>query len=163
MNNRFKLRESLAAVLNVGLGYLKAMLVFFGINFVIMAVCFFIFDVPVPPLIALGICLLDILPVIGSGIVFIPWTIICLIGGNTTLGIQLAMLFIGLIVLRQLLEPFIVGRNIGVRPLVTFLASILGLFIFGALGLVIGPVVAAVLNAVYRVHTRNDAHANCEN
>lgn len=157
--DRLKLRESLAAVLNVGLGYLKAMLIFFGINFVVMTVCFYLFDVPLPPLIALGICILDILPLIGSGAVFIPWTVVCFIRGNTTLGIQLAALFIGLVVLRQLLEPFIVGKNIGVRPLVTFAASVLGLVLCGPVGLIVGPIIAAVLNAVYRVHAKNDAPA----
>lgn len=152
--DRLKLRESLSAVLNVGLGYLKAMLIFFCINFVVMTVCFFIFKLPVPPLIALGISILDILPVIGSGVVFVPWTIICFIAGNTTLGIQLACLFIGLMVLRQILEPFIVGRNIGVRPLVTFVASMLGLVLAGPVGMIVGPIVAAGLNAVYRVHAR---------
>ena len=154
MNGRFKLKESLAAILNVGLGYLKSMLIFFGINFVVMTVCFYIFGVAVPPLIALGICLLDILPVIGSGVVFVPWTIVCFIGGHTTLGIQLAVLYIGLIVVRQVLEPFIVWRNIGVRPLVTFVARILGLFVLGPIGVIVGPVIAAVLHAVYRVHMR---------
>lgn len=158
--DRLKLRESLAAIFNVGLGYLRAMAIFFGINFVVMTVCFFFFGVALPPLVALGICILDVLPIVGSGVVFIPWIIICVIAGNTTLAIQLGALFIGLIVLRQILEPFIVGKNIGVRPLVTFAASVLGMVVLGPVGLIVGPVVAAVLNAVYRVHTKADAQAD---
>lgn len=157
MNHRSKLLEALKAVLHVGLGYLKAQLIFFGINFLVMTVCFFIFDVPVPPLIALGICILDILPVVGSGIAFVPWLIVCFILGNTTLGIQLAVLYISLIVLRQVLEPIILGKNIGVRPIITFAASIVGLLVFGAAGLIVGPLIAAVLNAIYRVYTKNTA------
>lgn len=157
MKKKSKFVEALTAVLHVGLGYLKAQLIFFGINFGVMTICFIIFGLPVPPLIALGISVMDILPIVGSGIVFLPWIIVCLIIGNTTLGIQLAVLYIGLIVLRQVLEPFILGKHIGVRPIITFAAGVLGLLIFGAPGLIVGPVIAAIFNAVYRVYTKNTA------
>ena len=159
MNGKIKWRESLAAILRVGIGYLRAMLIFFCINLVVMTICFFAFNVPLPPLVAFGISVLDILPVIGSGIVFVPWAVICWVTGNTVLGIQLALLYIGLVVLRQVLEPFVVGKHIGVRPLVTLVSSILGLFAFGAAGFIIGPVIAAVFNAVYRVHAKDEANS----
>ena len=115
---------------------------------------------PLPVLIALGICILDVFPVLGSGLVFVPWSIICFVTGNSWLGWRLAILYIGLVVLRQILEPIITGKQIGIGPLATLVVSLLGLWLFGGLGMIIAPIIAAVFYSVYRVRR---AHAESQN
>ncbi len=139
-----------SSVFTVIFGYIKAQLIYFIINLVLLTIFLWIFGLPVPFLIALGIAILDTLPIIGSGLVFIPWTITCFVLDNNLLGGQLALLYIGLVVLRQVTEPLIVGHQVGLGPLVTLVASLAGFYFLGFAGIIIGPLIAAVFSLVYR-------------
>lgn len=132
-------------------GFLRAQLLMFLVNFVIITICLWIFGIPLPALIALGISLLDMLPVLGSGLAFVPWSAVCFFSGQSALGWKLAILYIALVVLRQILEPLITGKSIGLHPLISFAASIVGFFAFGAWGMIAGPLIAAILYSVYRL------------
>ena len=102
------------------------------------------------PIIALLIAFLDILPVIGVGTVLVPWSVISLALGNKFLGIGLLLLFIVNAVLRQLIEPKIVGKSLNLHPLVSLGAIYLGYAIFGFMGLFILPLVAVAVSAVLK-------------
>lgn len=102
------------------------------------------------PIIALLIAFLDILPVIGVGTVLVPWSVISLALGNRFLGIGLLLLFIVNAVLRQLIEPKIVGKSLNLHPLVSLGAIYLGYAIFGFMGLFILPLVAVAVSAVLK-------------
>ena len=139
----------------VTIDYLKAQLLFFGINFALFTAFLWWFGLPLPALIAFGVALLDLVPIVGSGLVFIPWGIVCFITSNTELGWRLAALYIGMVVLRQFLEPIIVGRKIGLHPLLTLAASITGMLVFSLPGLIFGPIVVATLLKIYRLRLGN--------
>ena len=102
------------------------------------------------PIIALLIAFLDILPVIGVGTVLVPWSVISLALGNKFLGIGLLLLFIINAVLRQLIEPKILGKSLNLHPLVSLGAIYLGYAIFGFMGLFILPLVAVAVSAVLK-------------
>ena len=102
------------------------------------------------PIIALLIAFLDILPVIGVGTVLVPWSVISLALGNKFLGIGLILLFVVNAVLRQLIEPKIVGKSLNLHPLVSLGAIYLGYAIFGFMGLFILPLVAVAVSAVLK-------------
>lgn len=89
--------------------------------------------------IALLIAILDVLPVLGSGAVLIPWGILSILLGNTTMGIGLLVLYGIVTIVRQILEPKIVGAQIGLHPLLTIASLYLGLRLMGGLGLIMGP------------------------
>lgn len=146
--------QTIDAFFRVVLGYLKAQMIFFLVNVVLISVFLWIFGVRLPVLIALGISLLDLLPVAGSGLVFIPWSIVCFASQNSALGLRLALLYIGLVVLRQILEPIVTGKQVGLSPLMTLAASLLGLLVFDGVGVIIGPIIAAVFSSVYRLRTQ---------
>ena len=146
--------ESINTFFRVTGNYLKAQLIFFVINFTLFTIFLWIFGVPVPALIAFFIAVLDFLPVVGSGLVFVPWSAINFITGNATLGWQLALLYIGMVVLRLVLEPIIVGKKIGLHPLITFAVALGGMLLFGLPGLILGPIIAAALASIYRVRLR---------
>ena len=132
-------------------GYIKSQLILMIITFIILSISLTIIDVPHPILISLGISILDILPIVGSGIVMVPWAIISLIGGNNQLGIGLAIVYAVLIIIRQIIEPRILGKEIGIRPLYTFVATILGSMILGPIGVILGPLIAVVINSVLKI------------
>ena len=72
-----------------------------------------------PFLIALGIGFVDLLPILGSGTVMVPWGIVEIAIGNTVLGVSILCLLIFISLIRQLLEPKIVSNHLGVNPLYT--------------------------------------------
>ena len=84
---------------------------------------------------AFVIALLDILPVLGVGTVLIPWGISALITGNYVLGIEILVLYIVIAVIRNIIEPKFVGTDLGLHPLATLFTMIVGLRLFGAVGM----------------------------
>ena len=98
------------------------------------------------PLLLSGvIALLDFLPVLGVGIFLVPWGIVSLLTGERVLGIGLLLLFVAIAVVRQFLEPRILGRGYGVHPLVTLLSLYAGARLFGFFGLLIFPMITLFL------------------
>lgn len=138
-------------------GYLKSQLILMGIAFLILSAGLMFLKVPYFILIAIAISIIDVLPVIGSGIIIVPWSIISFILGNSYLGKGLAVIYIILIITRQVLEPKILGKEIGVRPLYTFLATILGSIILGPVGLILGPLIAVVITSIIRTKKNIDS------
>ena len=98
-------------------------------------------------LIALGICIFDILPVAGSGGILIPWAIVSLIMGNTAQAIGLIVIYVIITVIRQYIEPKIVGDSLGVNPLITLAGLYFGLKLFGVLGMFIVPILIMTIKA----------------
>lgn len=89
--------------------------------------------------IALIIALLDILPVLGTGTVLLPWMIIAIASGNLRVGIGLLVLYLVITVVRNIVEPRLVGSQMGLSPVVMLPCMILGLHFFGILGLFLVP------------------------
>ena len=97
--------------------------------------------------IAIGIAVFDILPVAGSGGILIPWALIALVSGNVGQCVGLLILYAVITVIRQYIEPKIVGDSLGVNPLVTLAGLYFGLKLFGFLGMFIVPICVMTLKA----------------
>ena len=95
--------------------------------------------------IAAIIAVLDILPVIGTGGIVIPWAIVELVLQNYYLGIGLFILYFVVVVVRNIIEPRIVGRQIGLHPIITITAMYAGLKLFSVAGLLMGPLLAITI------------------
>ncbi len=145
------IRSIIQAISKGVVGYFKATLKIAGLNFIILAVGLMIIGVDFWFLKALGIAIVDTLPVLGSGIVMLPWAVIHFLIGNTTLAWQIGLLYIVILVVRQIAEPIITGKSIGVRPLYTFISTIICVLIFGPLGAILGAVIAIVIKSVIDV------------
>ncbi len=98
--------------------------------------------------IAMVIAIVDILPVLGSGTVLVPWAVVSLALGNTRTGISLLVLYIVITVVRYIVEPKIVGSQVGLHPLMALIAMFVGLKAFGVTGLIMGPVIVVTAIAV---------------
>ncbi len=96
-------------------------------------------------LIALLTAIVDILPVLGTGTVLIPWAVVTLLLGNFPQGVGLLVLYAIITVVRQLLEPHVVGKQIGLYPLVTLMCMFVGTYLFGFLGLFGLPILVTLL------------------
>ena len=97
--------------------------------------------------ISIGIAVFDILPVAGSGGILIPWALVSLVTGNIGQCIGLLILYAVITVIRQYIEPKIVGNSLGVHPLVTLAGLYFSLKLFGFMGMFIVPICVMTLKA----------------
>lgn len=125
--------------------YLRAYFLLFLLTFLELLVGFSVIGLPYTFLPALIISLVDILPVLGVGSVLVPWGLIELLRGNIALGTGLLILCGVMILLRQFVEPRIIGGSLGLHPLATLFAAYVGLELFGLVGVLLGPAVALVV------------------
>lgn len=98
-------------------------------------------------LIAVGIAIFDILPVAGSGGILIPWALVSLVTGNYQQAIGLIVIYVVISVIRQYIEPKIVGDSLGVHPLITLMGLYLGYKVFGFIGMFVVPITVMTLKA----------------
>lgn len=143
-NNNF---QSVISILGK---FLKAELTLVFISFVLVLIGLYLFEflgmnVRSPFLIALGIGFVDLLPILGSGTVMLPWGIALIILGDFTLGISVLGLLVLITVVRQFLEPKIVSNNLGIHPLYTLIAMYIGFKMSGVLGLLFGPIILIII------------------
>lgn len=96
-------------------------------------------------IIAIVVAIVDILPVLGTGTVFIPWGVILLCIGDVVKGIEILAIYLIITVIRQILEPKIIGEYIGLYPLVTLVAMYAGLRALGLLGMILFPLAVIFL------------------
>jgi len=143
-NNNF---QSVISILGK---FLKAELTLVFISFILVLIGLYIFEflgmnVRSPFLIALGIGFVDLLPILGSGTVMLPWGIALIILGDVTLGVSVLGLLVLITVIRQVLEPKIVSNNLGIHPLYTLIAMYIGFKMSGVLGLLFGPIILIII------------------
>lgn len=113
-----------------------------------LALSFVIYGLPYGLLAGLLIGIADALPVIGAGLFLIPWSILGFVFGDVPLGIFMACIYVGTVVVRQVFEPRIVGKNLGLYPLATMIAMYAGYQALGVLGLLGGPILLNVTKVV---------------
>ena len=94
---------------------------------------------------AMLIAIMDILPVVGTGTALIPWGVYQLIIGNVWMGLGLLVLYAAITVIRQIIEPKIIGKQVGLTPIVTLMAMYLGLQLFGIIGMVCLPILLIII------------------
>jgi sporulation integral membrane protein YtvI len=128
---------------------IKAYLIIMSITFTELLIGFSILGLKYALVIAFVTCIIDILPVLGSGTVLVPWTIYCFATGNTKLAIGLGILYVVILIVRQIIEPKIIGHQIGVHPLITLMAIYIGLKVFGAPGLMLGPIIMMIVKNAF--------------
>ena len=99
---------------------------------------------------------LDLLPVVGPGMLFIPWALWSLWNGQTWLAVSLAAFFLGSSMVRSYLQAHITGKETGLHPLTLLLSAYLAVSVYGASGFLIGPVAALVWVATIRANLWQD-------
>ncbi|WP_043934128.1 sporulation integral membrane protein YtvI [Bacillus sp. EB01] len=137
-------------------GFARAQLTLISITTVIILIGLLFLRVDYAITIALVAGLVDIIPYLGTGAVFVPWILFEVISGDIRLAIGLGVLYILVLVQRQVMEPKILSSNIGLDPLATLIALFVGFKMLGFLGLIVGPVVLVVINTLRRANVFRD-------
>ena len=91
------------------------------------------------------VALVDALPMLGVGTILIPWGLIVMLQGNSALGFGLLALYVAASMTRSVLEPRMVGRQLGLNPLTTLAVVYVGYKLWGILGMILAPVLAVTV------------------
>lgn len=154
MNKLIELKNDMFSAL---FGYIRAQLIIMAITFAELSIGLTIIGIGQPILLALLISFVDALPILGTGSILIPWAIYCAVTGQIKLAVSLVIIYIIVLIVRQLIEPKILGQQIGIHPLLTLLAMYTGLKLFGVLGMILGPIllllVINILKGIYKSKT----------
>ena len=140
-----KIKGKLSSTLR---GYLKAYLLIMLITFLEVFVGLSILKINYAFILAMVIAIVDVLPILGTGTVLVPWSVFAFINSDIALGIGLLVLYAVTIIVRQIIEPKIIGSTLGIHPLLTLASVYIGLELLGFIGIFIGPVIAMLLFGV---------------
>ena len=125
-------------------GWLKAQLKLSGVTTLVVLVGFLILRIPHGFLWAPLVGLVDAFPVLGAGTVLIPWSLICFLRYDRFRAFALLGIYAAVALLRSALEPRLVGRQLGLDPLVTLMALYMGYRLFGLPGMLLAPLTAVM-------------------
>lgn len=141
--------EFLSLTLHNIVEYLKSQLKLFAISLFILSVGLYFMDISWFILVALAITLIDFIPLIGSALVFVPWIIYEWFWHSPQQAIALLILFLVLEVSQYFLEPFLLGKDLDLPLWLTFLASILSIFLASNfLTIILIPLVLPVIASI---------------
>ena len=125
--------------------YLKAYLLILLLTFSMLLVGFWVLRIDYAFLIAVIVAVLDLLPILGVGTVLVPWSLILLMQQRFVTGFGLLILYLVVMLVRQVVEPRLVGKSLDMHPLLTLFATYAGFCLFGVLGMLAGPIVAMLV------------------
>ena len=125
--------------------YLRAYSIIILITFFELSVGFLILGVRYAVLLALLVALIDVLPVLGTGTVLVPWAIFSLAQRDYYLGFGLLILYATILIIRNIIEPKIVGGSIGLYPVVTLIALYVGYNLLGMAGMFLFPIIILII------------------
>ncbi len=137
------------------LAYIKSYSIMFFITFFELWVGLTLLKIPYALGLSFGIAVFDLMPILGVGGILLPWSLVALVMGNYPMALGVLVLYLVIAAVRNTLEPRIVGSHIGLHPLATLVAMMLGLGLAGFMGMLILPV-----SLVAIVNLRKTAQAN---
>lgn len=130
------------------LGWLRAQGKLMLLTWAVVSLGFLLLGIPYGILWAALIAAVDAVPMLGTGLVLLPWSLICLLQGQQLRALGLSLLFAAATLLRTTLEPRLVGKQLGLDSLVTLLALYAGYRLWGFWGLLAAPLLAAVVKSL---------------
>ena len=130
-------------------GYIRAYLLIMLVTFCELFVGFLILGFRYSFLIAAAVAVIDILPVLGSGTVLWPWAAILFISGDVRRGVGLVVLLGVMYVVRQIIEPKLLGKYMGHHPFVALFSAYLGFTLFGIPGMIAAPIAVFILKTAF--------------
>lgn len=137
-------------------GYFKAQFRIMGIVAVILFIGFLILDVEYGVLLAVLIAILDFLPFFGTGTALIPWAVVKLFTGEYQMAVGLVIIYLVSQLVRQLIQPKIVGDSMGLNPLQTLFFMYLGFKIYGIAGMILAVPIGLIVLKLYEAGVFSD-------
>lgn len=146
-------RKVMGRLSETGVAYLKTQCIILLLIGAVCTVGFLFVKREYALLLGIGVAILDAFPVLGSGLVLVPWAVVCLLKGNYLQVAVLVVMYLLCVLVREGLEPKLLGNRIGIPPLYTLMAVYVGVELFGLLGVILGPFGLVVIRAVLDTET----------
>lgn len=134
--------SSLKSLKNALLGWLKAQVKLSGVTFSLLTLGFLLLKIPYGLLWAFLVALMDAFPILGTGAILVPWSLISFLQGDSLQAFGLLGLYAVVTLTRTILEPRLVGQQLGLDPLVTLVCFYAGFRLWGILGMILAPMLA---------------------
>lgn len=144
-------REVKHELSGAGTAYVKTQVILILLISLTCSLGLFLIKNPYALLFGVAIGIFDAFPVLGSGLILVPWAIISFIQGKAVTGAVLLTLFGICQFLREYLEPKLLGGKMGIRPVQSLMAIYIGYELFGILGLFLGPFGLVLIKSIWRV------------
>jgi len=135
--------------------YFRAYLLIMLVTFAELYLGFTIIGIEYPLLFAVITALVDILPLLGVGTILIPWSAGAFLLGDYKLGIGIIVIYAIVCVVRQFIEPRIIGDFIGTHPVVALAGVYIGLKLFGIVGMIAVPILLYLAKALKEEKSEN--------
>ncbi|WP_020615966.1 sporulation integral membrane protein YtvI [Paenibacillus daejeonensis] len=128
-------------------GFLRAQLALSAMTYLISLIGLLILNIKYPLAIALLIVLVDILPILGTGSILVPWAGYLIATGESSTGMGLIILFLVITVIRRIVEPKVLGDAVGISALAALISLYAGFKLVGIVGVFLGPLVVIIYMA----------------
>ncbi len=129
--------------------YLRAQLILMALTSALVTVCLWIIGMDYPLLWGIACGAIDALPFFGTAVILVPWALSALVFGDWYSCVALLIIQALVFLVRQLAEPKVVSRQIGIHPILTLVGVYIGLKFFGVIGVVFAPVLMLLLVNLY--------------
>ena len=126
-----------------------------SVTFGIVAAGLTLLRIPSSLLWAVLIALVDALPVLGTGTVLVPWSVVCFLQGDTPRALGILGIYVAAAMTRSMLEPKLLGKHLGLDPLVTLLALYIGYRLWGVGGMILAPLLTVAALQLRREDNRS--------
>lgn len=136
-------------------GWLLAQFRLAGVTLLLLLMGLLILRIPYAPVWAVGICLLDALPVLGTGTILLPWGMILYLQGDRARAAGILGIYVVITLIRSVLEPKLVGKQLGLDPLVTLFALYAGYKLWGLGGMILSPMLAVTVVQLLPEHRKS--------
>ena len=137
-----KLLDGINRLKSVLFGWIKAQLKLMGLTWVILTLGLVLLRIPYAPLWAAAVALVDIFPILGTGTVLLPWALVSYLQADTARAVGLLGIYAAVSLTRSVMEPKLVGNQLGLDPLATLAALYAGYKLWGFGGMLLSPVLA---------------------
>ena len=137
-------------------GWLRAQLKLIAVTWALVSTGFLFLGIAYGPLWAAVVALVDAVPVLGVGTVLVPWSVVCFLQGDTLRGIGLLAVFGAAWLMRAVLEPRLVGKSLGLDPLLSLAAFYVGFKLWGFVGMIAAPIAAALIKSLLQGSFKNN-------
>lgn len=129
--------------------WLRAQLKLSAVTFAIVLAGFFLLGVRYKLIMALLTALVDAVPLLGTGTVLLPWALVCVLSGEPVRAVGLLGVYVTALVVRSALEPRLVGRQLGLDPLISLMALYIGYRLWGFGGMILAPILTVTARELY--------------
>lgn len=142
---RGKIRPFMVRLRKAGLAYIKSQAIILFIIATIISLGLFLMGNEYAVIFGIGIAVFDAFPVMGSGVILVPWAIVKIVSGDYYGAAILFTVFAVATFFREILEPRLFGKELGLKPLYVLMSVYIGVQLLGLPGVLLGPVGLTIL------------------